>query len=544
MKSSMRIGALLLALCLTIGAAAACTPREPSESTEESAAVNTTAEDTESTNGTDIPDESDPDSADPTETAPGGQPAESTAKPDASGNAGSTTATKGTTKADSRPKRDIKGKTFTIAAPWGSICPPDKAGKGEYEDRVLAHFDALKKETGCTVVVKKTGPYSEFQNNFTAACLSNTFYADIIEAQIWQIRAWMRQGYLAELDALSTVNLKADKYLQSKSDLAYYDGHYYGTDYTSWYGRYINFNGGAMLVNLDLMKANGIDIYKIIKDGQWTRVKFRELAKKFTYSKSGKKIDRWGVCSIAWRNMLWSAGLRGAQWNGKKYVFGMNNTETMNAMQYLLDMIYIDKSVSWEWQLSSTYYGATDLWAKQKVAFYPIDMEWLGYGDEDGSWFTEVDFNYGLIPMPNFTSDNAKTNYKGQFYGETRLFAIPKTAAKAGHSLEDVGYFFDRVTDPLAGTNINTWKENIREAYFQDNAESFAMYERMLKNAEFDHTVDMGSLQIIPWQTTMNKMYTTNELTPAEAIQTEAEAFQAYLDGYVNKDDKLLQSRK
>ena len=54
----------------------------------------------------------------------------------------------------------------------------------------------------------------------------------------------------------------------------------------------------------------------------------------------------------------------------------------------------------------------------------------------------------------------------------------------------------------------------------------------------------MGSLQLIPWQTTMNKMFTKNEMTPAEAIQTEAEAFQTYLDGYVNSDAKLLKSRK
>ena len=354
----------------------------------------------------------------------------------------------------------------------------------------------------------------------------------------------MRQGYLAKMDTLGTIDLKSDKYLQSKTNLAYYDGHYYGTDFTSWYGRYLNFNNGAMLVNLDLMKANGIDIYKLIENGQWTREKYREIAKKFTYSKGGKKIDRWGICGIGWVNMLWSAGQRGAKWNGKKYMFGMNNTEAMGAMQYLLDIIYKDKSVSWEWGLSSTYYGVTDLWAKQKVAMYPIDMEWLGYGDEDGPWFTEVDFNYGLVPMPNFSSDKAQPNYKGQFFGEIRLFAIPTTAAKGGHSLADVGYFFDLLTDPLAGTNKDSWKEFIKENMFQGNDKSFAMYERMLKNAEFDNTVDMGSLQLIPWQTTMNKMFTKNEMTPAEAIQTEAEAFQTYLDGYVNSDAKLLKSRK
>ena len=93
----------------------------------------------------------------------------------------------------------------------------------------------------------------------------------------------MRDGYLAEMDKISTINLKAEKFLDSKTELAYYDGHYYGTDFTSWYGRYLNFNSGAMLVNLDLMESKNIDIYKIIEDGQWTRKKFRELCQTFTY---------------------------------------------------------------------------------------------------------------------------------------------------------------------------------------------------------------------------------------------------------------------
>lgn len=544
MKPTMRIGALLLSVLLLAGAAAACTPNEPAESGEPSTAATTTAAADPADNPQE-PESTDPDATEPEAT--GTTAANSAEKPDKTTKAPgkqTTAATKGTTKVYSHPKRNIKGMTFTIAAPWGSITPPDKAGKSEYGDKLIAHFDALQKNTGCKVVKVKTGPYNEFQNNFNTACLSNTFYADIIEAQIWQIRTWMRQGYLAEMDTLGTLDLKSDKYLQSKTNLAYYDGHYYGTDFTSWYGRYINFNNGAMLVNLDMMKANGIDVYKLIENGQWTREKYREIAKKFTYSKGGKKIDRWGICGIGWVNMLWSAGQRGAKWNGKKYVFGMNNTEAMGAMQYLLDMIYKDKSVSWEWSLSSTYYGVTDLWAKQKVAMYPIDMEWLGYGDEDGPWFTEVDFNYGLVPMPNFSADKAQPNYKGQFFGETRLFAIPKTAAKGGHSLADVGYFFDLLTDPIAGTNKDSWKESVRENMFQGNEKSFAMYERMLKNAEFDNTVDMGPLQLIPWQTTINNMFTKNEMTPAEAIQTEAEAFQTYLDGYVNNDAKLLKSRK
>lgn len=549
MKLTIRLLALILSLLVLIGVTAAC-GNKPKTSSAPSPKTSSTESTVESSGG-DVTGESS-ETGDTTDPSAEGPTADETTSPSGSNSQGKNPATKPpakTTASTAKPttpsvKRNLKGMTFTIADMWGQLCPPDKAGKSEYYDAVLERFEQVKKDTGCKVVIKKTGPYSEFQTNFNAACLSNSFYADIIDSQIWQTRAWMRQGYLAPLDQIKTIDLKKEKYLDSKTNLSYYDGHYYGTDFTSWYGRYINFNSGAMLVNLDLMEANNIDIYKIIESGQWTRTKFRELAKKFTYSKGGKKIDRWGVCSISWNNMLWATGERTTKWNGKKYVFGMNNSNAMGAMQYLLDMMYTDQSVSWDWSLSSTYYGATDLWAKQKVAFYPIDMEWMTYGDEEEAWFLDVDFDYGLIPYPNFSSDKAAVNYKGQFYGEIRLYSIPKTAAKGGHTLEDVGYFFELLTEPLAGTDNNSWKTYIRDEIFQGNDKSFNMYYKMLTNAEFDHAVDMGALQLIPWQTTMNKMYQKHEMTPAEAIQTEAEAFQMYLDGHVNNDAKLLKSHK
>ncbi len=560
MKLTVRALVLLLAMCFIVSMAAACAdtpdtsePADESSAAAESVSGDEAASDTtgESVEDAESVEESTDDTTPSDESAVDGTTVSGDTADSTTANGGTTKnttkkITKATTKGTTAPVRNLKGKTITIADCWGTISKPAEKGKSEHSDAVLARFEEIEKATGVKFETKNTGGYSEFQSNFTAAMLSNDFYADIIDAQIWQIRRWMRDGYLAEMDKISTVNLKAEKFLDSKTELAYYDGHYYGTDFTSWYGRYLNFNCGAMLVNLDLMESKNIDIYKIIEDGQWTRKKFRELCQTFTYSKGGKKIDRWGTCSISWQNMLWSTGLRTAEWNGKKYMFGMNNSEAMGAMQYLLDMMYVDKSVNWEWTLSSTYYGATDLWGKERVAFYPIDMEWLGYGDEEEAWFLDVDFDYGLIPYPNFVSDTAKTNFKGQFYGEIRVFSIPKTASKAkdGHTLEDVGYVFNLLTEPLPGTNVNSWKDYIKDEFFQGNDKSFDMYYKMLQNAEFDHSVDMGSLQIIPWQTTLNNMYTKNEMTPAEAIQTEAEAYQVYLDGYVNNDAKLLKSHK
>lgn len=538
MKLSMRLAAFMLSSIMLLSIATACKGKNGDDTSNTTSGVTESDSDSSDNLSGDVADASSEEeiSAD-----------ESNVSVEGNTDSNKTISNKTTSNKTTSNKTtnvNLRGKTFTIADPWGEFYKPSKSGVSEYRDDLLAFYQKIEKETGCKIVNKSTGPYSQFMNDYTAACLSGTFYADIISSQIWQTRSWMRSGYLAELDKISTINLKDDKYIDSKTNLGYYDSHYYATDFTSWYGRYINFNGGAMLVNLDLMKSKGIDIYKLIENGQWTRTKFREIAKQFTYSKGGKKIDRWGVCAVNWQNMLWSSGERTAKWNGSKYVFGLDRTKSTAAFQYLLDMMYVDKSISWEWQTSSTYYGATDLWPNQKVAFYPIDMEWLTYGDEEESWFLDVEFNYGLIPYPNFTSDNAATNFKGQFYGETRVLSIPKTASKGGHTLQEVGAFFDLFTDPLPGTTKDTWKTYIKDELFQGNDKSFNMYFKMLNNAEFDHSVDMGSLQLIPLQTTLNNMFTKQDKTPSEAIELEAKAFQTYLDGFVNNDAKLLKSHK
>ena len=555
MKLTVRALVLLLAMSFVVSMAACANDPATSEPADESSAIaesvgdeassdvsDESVEDAESTEDTTASDEASTDDTTTTVTgdATNTTEATTTTKPTTT----TTTTKKATT--TTKPidaKRDLTGVTITICDPWGVINKPGERGKSELRDARLDLYESIEKATGVKIENRSSGGYQEFQSSFQAAMLSNDFFADIIDAQLWQIRRWMRDGYLAELDKISTLNLKDEKFMASKSNLAYYDGHYYGTDFVT-HCNYINFNGGAMLVNLDMMESKDIDIYKLIEDGQWTRKKFRELLKMFTYSKGGKKIDRWGACALHSSGMLWATGLRLAQWDGTKYVFGMNNSDAMSALQYMLDIQHEDQSVNSAWSASSSYYGATDLWGKERVAFYPIDMEWLTYGDEEESWFLDVDFNYGLIPYPNFISDTAKVNFKGQFYGETRLYSIPKTAAKSkdGHTLEDVGYVFDLMTEPLLGGG-DYWKEYVKDNYFQGNEKSFNMYYKMLMNAELDHAVDMGAVQLIPWQTTIGKMGKL-ELTPAEAIEAEATAFQSYLNSHVNSDAKLLKSHK
>lgn len=453
-----------------------------------------------------------------------------------------TTSKKPVTDPNADVKKDFKGQTFVIASFWSGYINPEY-GKSEWGDKLLAHYAEIEKKYNCKIEFKKTGGYEQFQQDFTAAMLAGNYYADIIECQLWQSRRWIRDGHFAKLNGLKSLNLNADKFMKSKTELSEYGGNYYGTDFTSWYFRYINFNEGGMLFNAKLLKNNGVDPYALIKNGQWTYAKFREICKNITKDSNGDgKNDVWGVVGVNWNNYLWSTGVRPATWDSakKKWVFGYYNNKTVyDTMQYLLDLMYVDKVVSFEWVKTSYYYGVTELFAKGKAAFIPLDMEWITYGDEEESWFLDMKDDYGFIPMPLADGNKSKT-YKGRFGGEIRLFHIPKTVTKSGKTVEDVAFFFDRLTNPLAGTNTNSWKEFTRDEIFRGDQNAFNWYYELLNNAEFDRSIDMGALQLIPLQQTVNKMFLERAYTPAQAIDLEREAFNIYLDEYVNKDKNLL----
>ena len=440
-------------------------------------------------------------------------------------------------------EKDYDGKTFTIASLWSGTLNPEY-GSSDWGDQLLQHYSDLQDKYNCKIAFKEVPSYNQFITDFNAAMLADNYYADIIEAQQWQGREWTRKGYLAQINGLESLDLNSKKFMASKTELSEYGGNYYGTDFTSWYFRYINFNTGGMFFNTRLLESINVDPYELIEKGEWTPDKFRELAKQLTQDTNGDGVtDIWGIAGCDWRNLLWSTGKQAAVWDdaANKYVFGQADPIVYNAMQWLLDMMYVDKSVSFDWVRTSILYGASELFGKGKAAFIPMDGEWLTYGDEDISWFLDMEDDYGFIPYP-LAAGNEEGEYKGQFYGEIRLFYIPKTAVKdAGKTIEDIAFFFDRWSAPLPGTNSESWKEYVRDEMFRGNQKSFDWYMTLLENAEFDRSVDMGSLQLIPWQTTITDTFLDRKHTPAEAMEIEHNAFNNYLDSTVNNDPILLE---
>lgn len=545
MKKTSRLLAIVLSILILAGFMTACNT-EPGDVSDEESAVSSLESNEESADeGVNSSEDSVPgdvESDTEAESAAGNITAGATTTSATKKN--TTTKTKATAATTAVPdkdihandKKDFKGREFIIASHWGPGYFPEY-GKSEAGDDMLAHIEWIETTYNC-VLKYKAATREQMITDFTAASLANSYYADIYEDQLWGAREFIRKGFMVPLDTLESMDLSLEKYIDSYSKLCEYDGHIYGTNFTSW--KIPWFNQGAMLFNMDLLeKYNQPNPWDLIEKGEWTWDKFREICKACTKDNNGDgKPETWGLANRCIEGALISTGKDIITWDSrnKRWAFGYADTEVYAAIQMVSDMLHVDKSTAFGYESVNALYGVSDLFGKGKAAFVNLqDLEWIGYGDARRAWIQDMNDDFGLVPFP-LAPTNKSGKYVATFTGNARVFMIPKTAKNA----EDSAFIFDRWTQPLEGTNSNSWKESMLDNYFRGYEESFKYFEMMLANAKTTMEADLGHLQTIPWATTLDACIMEQKYTPAEAVAQEVEAYNAYLDMYVNSDPKML----
>jgi len=420
-----------------------------------------------------------------------------------------------------------------IATLWPKDFFPDY-GESEAGDKVLARLEELQKADNIKLKYREVTSVDQFINEYQAAMASGSYYADIVESQLWYARNWIRSGYAVDLGSLPSFGINQDKYLKLYGKLCEYDGKTYGTNFTSWYNRFPLVNYGIMMVNLSLLaRKNQPDVYKLIDQGKWTWQAFRSICNAVKETQNGR-TTLWGCANDIAANALWSTGKRFITFDKsqKKWVFGFANTSSYNAMQLAIDMYNTDKTVNYS---SDQNYGFRELFCKGKAAFVNVETEWLFFGETNHSWISDLKDDFGFIPFP-LSNDNASGKYAGAFGGNSRIFFIPSTTKKP----DDVALVFNQLTEPLAGTAAGDWKKNMTENVLRGNGNSFKWYWELLSNGEYDMMSDLGTLQSQPFWLTLRSAVVEKSKTPAEVVGIEQEPANRYLNQTVNNDPKML----
>ena len=144
-----------------------------------------------------------------------------------------------------------------------------------------------------------------------------------------------------------------------------YNGQHYGV--SNWRPAV----GNVILFNKRLCASLGVsdkELYELQKNNGWTWDKFLSYAQKCTKLGADENSSTYG---FAWdghyspTNFMYSNGDVPVKRNGNSYIYNLNSTSNIEAIQFSSDLVHKYKVVP-----STSTSGGTTLWKKGKVAFF------------------------------------------------------------------------------------------------------------------------------------------------------------------------------
>lgn len=511
MKKIRHILAFLLSVALIVSCTA-CSGGSVTSSQGE-----TTGSDTESADGTESMSNGDTESTGSESINTESTTVESADTGNSSG--GNTTAatTSKVSTATAKPKatKNLNGRTIGIYA-TDSYFPTTQ--KGTEKEKMTQHFAELEKNFNCKIKQIKTS------TEFSAAIAAGAYYADIALFPSYRLKPYIRSGWIKDLGALG-LDTNQEKFVDSYKKSIKYDNKYYGLNFSSWYNQIMVYDQCLLYNKTALEKLKLPDPQKLANQGKWTVSAFRAIAKKFAAQGKGYYGSTAGNL---WQEFVWASGGRAVSWDAKanKWVFGYKNNSKVydaldNAIEYLhRDANYLPIQSDWT-------YNSYEVFNKGKSAFILAEINWIMYG-----FYNDMEDDYAMVPFP---TEDGTISAVGRLEYNVYHWAIPQNVKNP----KDIALFFDAFSEPLPGTNVNSWESYMLENIWRGNTESLKWYKQMLNNAEDSRLSDIGNDNAAILLTTLSDVVNKRSMTGAEAIESLNSKMQAYIDEAINNDPKV-----
>lgn len=423
---------------------------------------------------------------------------------------------------------DLGGYEFILGSHWGKGYFPE-VGVSEYGDKMLKRYSEIEEKYNCKITYKDGAP-DVFVNDVNSAAASGVKYADVIEANLWWFQGFYEAGYLEPLNDIKNLDFDNTKWADVYKRSTLRDGKVYGVNFTSWYQRMPHYFYITYFNKNLLKKYSQPSPYDLIKEGKWTWEAFRDIAKACTRDENGDgNFDFFGVTSLDRMfeyTAMWSNGARDvAKGEDGKYKFGYADDKAYKALQFVRDIINIDKSfanlhdprVVSDWKLPAMEF------VKGNMAFFVYHteaVEWPG-------WLQDMEDDFGVVPFP-LGPDGKK--WGTATTGDLRVFCIPKTATDK----DKAAFIFNKITAPFEGTTADEWKDYAKRTYFRDE-EGFKYYLEGIDTAEYDFGAELQPpVYMLPVGPIM-AVTRDNASTPAEAMQGIKDRINAVVDEKLNK---------
>lgn len=284
-----------------------------------------------------------------------------------------------------------------------------------------------------------------------------------------------------------------------------------------------------ILFNQDMATELGLpDFYTLVSEGDWTMDVFMECARTATADTDGDgKLTDDDRIGLGYEVLTAEAFLFGYGYHYVDNVDGklqatLDDEHLISAMQKLVAFYEEDCCV---WFHSGSSYDEVKMYSEGNLLFYnPITVSLAD--------FRELDYEYGILPMPKENAEQAEYIVYGQPWAITCPY-IPVTVT--GDTLSMTGM----LVDAMAAYGY----EEVRPAVFENviqtkgtrNEQSAAIIEDVFQNITFDLAACIG-LDGFYWEL---QQHFTNKLGKTEITSLYASKKEAVANFLANLEDQL-----
>lgn len=365
--------------------------------------------------------------------------------------------------------QDLGGYKFTWGTIWSWANYPEE-GASEYGDKRLATYEKIEKQYNCTIESTTLNAVT-FSTDLALAIASGDKYYDFFQMDFPRFQAINKS--LMPLNTLEGIDIESEKFIKSATKFFSQDGNVYGLCYD--YQRMPL--GYLLFYNKTLLEANQLeDPYQLVKSNNWTFAKFADICKKLTKSTSGGEINQWGFSGVDWNAasielpfVYSNAGKVIKKNSSDKWAFAMTENEAQESLNYLHQLIYVDKTL-----ISSSgndLFAGLNEWLAGNAGFFIGTADYLfNIGGEESK--VKEGTEWGIVPMPVGPSADDYIQMATDGLGWGMLANNPDS--------EKASIIFNAISEPVYATVAEDKAEYfdaLKNSLLQGSDEMLEMYQ-------------------------------------------------------------------
>lgn len=390
--------------------------------------------------------------------------------------------------ANTDPTKGVNlGGAEIIVSGGGDMFNKKKGTASNFDNAVADRTAKLEKALNCKITVKKVADPDKQQSAAFNAIMSGEKFADIVEATLHKVSAFMTSEMLVDMNTIKTLDLDRDYWKSAISDINNIKGK-----------RFFALNAAnvpvaasnVVLFNKRLAKELGFtganDPYALVKSNKWTISQMAQMMKTGTIDNDGKPgmsdNDQWGLIQLdlgtcGMTSYMLASGAQMLLNNKGTITYNMKAAKTIDTLNKAYEFFVKNKTCS-------PVNGATDvlkMFKGGKVLFYSGPLGYIASMDD-------MDDDFGLLPFPRGDSEKSYSTYMDWNVG---VFMIPKYAQtdKAGAVLEALAY--------LSADTTGIYKQEMGDRYLRDD-ESIEMLSIIESHQKADMIQMLGSGAVWP----------------------------------------------